>query len=138
MKKMLFLLISLLTAQPTLKSVLPDNLPTEDEVLASRHVLTVALFASIVNYEHSPVVPEVSNLDKYLKKHPLLKSPWIHQKGFAAIVKNACETNASEEQLASQISNHKIYPQLLEITQRLLTFNLTRTYTDYCEATKSK
>lgn len=107
-----------------------QKLPTQDEVLATGHPLIMDLYVSLIKYGKNPVVPKVVTFSECLKKHILLSSPWIHEKGFSKSLEEAHKLDKSEKDITAVIENNANYKKVPDMAQTLLTINLMQAFKD--------
>lgn len=114
-----------------------NKLPSEAEVIATGHPLTLSLYVSYKRYEKNPKMGTSRDLGECLRQHPLLDSPWVHEKGFAREIEEQYnEGNATTQAIESTICKNKNYAGVPEITQKLLMANLMGALKD-CSARHS-
>lgn len=110
------------------------QLPSEQEVMATRNPLTIVLYALHQRYLHNPVIPTDVTFESRLENHILLKEKWLKPNGFFEILQKAHQTGSSVDELKIAIEKNESYIKFaqwnMHVTQRLLMANILQAYKD--------
>lgn len=125
----LLLLNLFLLPELTASSLHRLRIPSSAEVLKTGHPLTIALYAGMARYqaalENNTISEKASSsLAECLKNHPVLSSPWIHEKKFSS------DIAVHDQPIMPIIEANKDYQRLQPMTQDLLVMALHVAYSD--------
>lgn len=133
MNRKLILLASLFCVCPVINSMQLE-LPSEQEVLATKNPLTIVLYGLHKSYLKNPVIPTGATFGERLRNHTLLDSDWLSEKGFLEVLQNQHQTGSSSEAVKKAIEDNYAYKKLIQqnmqVTQKIVMANLLQAYAD--------
>lgn len=116
------------------------QLPSEQEVMATKNPLTIVLYCLHVNYLKQPTIPTDPTFEARLANHSLLKQEkWLVKNGFLEELQNLYRAKSSLEDVRTAIEKKSEYQQFgvanMLVTQQILMANLLQAYKD-CSLSK--
>lgn len=119
-------------------STFQKALPSLQEVAATNHLLTLDMYANAVQYLKSPSIPTDETFEKRLKKHLLVQSLWLEEKGFLRDLQAVYQGEKSLQHARAAIEKNYAYQNFVRTnaltTQKILMANLLQAYKDCAQA----